>query len=276
MQLNPICQNGSSRKADSAGSPPGGCFHDVWNATGNTRAIIHAGGARTTFVYDAQSRTVIQFPGGGRTTLAWCNSQVTTSAALLSQFAAHVELRSSLSLASTETRAGEFLAHPESQRQITRVATAVVRARWKHPRWLDDVIQQANLHLLNDLRQRKAIFAGDDPDRFSRWFSGTSRHAVVDAIKFCLRAYNGFALSAVDVADPKTVDPAELVMFRELGRLAYAEIGGIRESKVREVMFDLRDGKTIPESAARLGISKSHAGKMRKRGCQLVADRLGK
>lgn len=273
MRLNPICQNGLSRKAESAGSPPSGRFRDVWDATGNTRAIVDADGARTTFVYDAQSHTVLQFPGGGRATLAWCQSQVTTSAALLSQFAAHVELRSSSRIESTETRAGEFLAHPESQRQITRMATATIRARSKRQRWLEDVVQQANLRLLSDLRKGKVIFAGDDPDRFSHWFSGTSRHAVIDAIKFCLRAYTGLALT--DVADPNTTDPGELVMVRELGRLAHAEIGRIREAKLREVMFDLLDGKSTQESAARLAISKSNAGKLRQRGCQLVADRLG-
>ena len=64
-------------------------------------------------------------------------------------------------------------------------------------------------------------------------------------------------------------------MRRELGRLAAEEIERIREAELREVMRDLRDGKSTQESATRLGMSKSKAGKMRTRGCLLVGRRLG-
>src|SRR5262249_55030028 len=142
---------------------------------------------------------------------------MTTAPARLSQFGAHVELRLQSRPSSTETQAGAFLEHSESQHQVTGAAFRALRTAAKRKQWLDDVVQQANLQLLKDLQRRKAIFDGDDPDRFARWFRGTIRHAVIDAIKRLLRAFAPSQLtSQADIADPNAAEPADVAMLREL------------------------------------------------------------
>ncbi|MGE5192181.1 MAG: hypothetical protein ACM3U2_06720 [Deltaproteobacteria bacterium] len=179
-------------------------------------------------------------------------------------------------LDSPNAAVGTFLAHPESQCHVADAAEQALDAESKRRRWLDDVVQQANLKLLTDLRHGKLVFRGDDPERFVRWFRGAVRHAVADAIKFSRRDFRRSRLAPAteNIPDPKAADPAEIAMLLELGRLAVNEIQRIHEPDIRQVMSDLRDEKTTRESAVRLGISKAKAGKLRKRGCQLVAGRL--
>jgi DNA-directed RNA polymerase specialized sigma24 family protein len=276
MRLKHVSRNGLSLASDAVVPRAVNQWHDIWDTESRTRTIIDLSGARTTFTYDVQSHTVVQFPTGGRATLAWCQSQKSSSPATLSQFGAHVELRSNLTLESTDAQVGAFLAHPESQCQVGDASKRALRAASKRRRWLDDVVQQANLKLLGDLRRGKLVFRGDDPERFVRWFRGAIRHAVADAIRFCLSGLGdaGCALITGEVPDPNPADPAEIAMLLELGRMAVDEIERIHEVELHEIMRDLHDGKSTRESAARLGISKPKAGKLRKRGCQLVADRL--
>ncbi len=284
MQLNLVSRNGLSLASDVAVSRTIDRWRDVWDTDAYTRAIVDPSGARMTFTYNGQSHTVVQFPAGGRVTLAWCQSQMTSAPATLSQFGAQIALRlnqiplrSKSTLDSTNAPVGTFLAHPESQRQVASAARRALHTTSKRRRWLDDVVQLANLKLLTDLRRGKLIFRGDDPERFVRWFRGASRHAVADAIKFCVRAFGGSGLAAApgEVPNPNAADIAESVILRDLGRQAVDEIERIPEVILRQIMRDLRDGKSTLDSAARLGISKSQAARMRKRGCQLLAERLG-
>ena len=255
---------------------PGAGFDDVWGPEKKWRVILDPSGARTTFTFDRPSHTVMQSPRGARVTLTWCESQSTVKAAQLCHFAAHVELRAQAEWAHSETPADLFLGHHESQRRVTVAAVAMLRSPSKCRRWLEDVIQQANLQLLDDLRQRRAVFQGDDPELFARWFRGTSRHVVIDAIKFCLREFTVLELTSAttSIADPNTPEPADVAIVREMVRLVDEEISQIRERVLREVMFELRDGKSTRDSASRLNISKSKVGRMQRRGCRLIAARF--
>lgn len=278
MPLNLVSQKDLNPTRDSTAPLASDGFRDLWDAECKTRTIIDASGTRTTFTYGVESRTVIQYPTGCWVTLTWDRSQMTTDAATLSQFASHVEFRSQPAVTSTTTQVGAFLAHPESQFQLTAVANGALRTPSKRRRWLTDVLQQANLQLLSDLRRRKLIFDGDDPERFVCWFRGAIRHAVVDAIKFCLRALAGSALGAAigKLTRRHSADPSEIVMLRELGRLAEEGIERVGEAETREVMRDLRDGKSARDSARRLGVSKSVVGRLRKSGCRIIARSLGR
>lgn len=278
MRSNLASENRSSLAPNDGTSRTVDRWRDVWDADGRTRAIVDLVGTRMTFMYDVQSHTVVQFPAGGRVTLAWCQSQMTCTPATLSQFGANIELRLNSATDSTNPPVGTFLAHPESQWQVADAAKQALDAASKRRRWLDDVVQQANLKLLADLRRGKLVFRGDDPEHFVRWFRGAIRNAVSDAIKFSSRDFrrSRLAPAAENIPDPKAADPAEIVMLLELGRLAVYEIQRIHEPDIRQVMRDLRDEKSTRESASRLDISKAKAGKMRKCGCRLIANRLGK
>jgi DNA-directed RNA polymerase specialized sigma24 family protein len=263
---------------NAATAPVAGAeFHDVWGPEKKWRVILDPSGARTTFTFDRPSQTVMESPRGARVTLTFCEAQTTVEAAQLSHFAAHAEFRAQAESAHPERPADLFLGHHESQRRVTIAAVAMLRSPSKCRRWLEDVVQQANLQLLDDLRQRRAVFQGDDPARFVRWFRGTSRHVVIDAIKICLRAFTALGLTSAtaNTADPNTPEPADVAILREMARLAGEEIGQIRETKLREVMLDLRDGKSNRDSARRLNISKSKVGRMQRRGCRLIAVRFG-
>ena len=214
--------------------------------------------------WDPRYADIMSVPSDGRT-------------AELSQFAAHVELRAQPKSASLDKPAGAFLGHFESQRQITAAAVAILRrASKRKQQLLGDVIQQANLLLLADLRQRKAIFEGDDPERFVGWFRGASRNVSIDAIRDCLRACaNSKEATTLDgPPDPTACDPVDVAIFRELARLTGDKIEGIHDTNLREVMRDFRDGKKTRESAVRLRISKSKVNRLRTRGCRLIAKRL--
>jgi DNA-directed RNA polymerase specialized sigma24 family protein len=269
--------NSGSRNAATAPLPVAG-FDDVWGPEKKWRVILDPSGARTTFTFDRPSHTVMQSPRGARVTLTWCESQSTVEAAQLSHFAAHVEFRAQAEGAHPERPADLFLGHHESQRRVTVAAAAILRSPSKCRRWLEDVIQQANRQLLDDLRQRRAVFQGDDPELFARWFRATSRNVVIDAIKLCLRKFTALELTSAtrSIADPNTLEPADVAIVREIVRLVDHEISQIRETMLREVMLDLRDGQSTRDSASRLNISKSKVGRMQGRGCRLIAARFGK
>jgi len=278
MRSNLASENGLSLAPNDGTSRTVDRWRDVWDADGRTRAIVDLVGTRMTFTYDVQSHTVVQFPAGGRVTLAWCESQMTSTPATLSQFGANLELRLKSPVDSANPPVGTLLAHPESQWHVADGAKRALHARSKRRRWLDDVVQKANLKLLADLRRGKLVFRGDDPERFVHWFRGAVRHTVADVIKVCLRDFrrSRFSQATGDFPDPRAVDPAEIAMALELGQLAVKEIEQIHEPGMRQAMRDLRDEKSTHESAVGLGISKAKAGKLRKRGCQLVAVRLVK
>src|SRR5258708_308990 len=115
MRGDIIFGNGSRTTPDSVVAQVGESLRDVWGPASKTRTIIDASGARTTFIFDNQSRTLMESPNGIRVTLTSCPSQMTVEPAGLSHFAAHVELRAEPMSASLDTAAGAFLGHPESQ-----------------------------------------------------------------------------------------------------------------------------------------------------------------
>lgn len=278
MRAKTISRNGSASTPDSTVPLAGDGFHDFWDPAGKSRTVIDPSGARTTFIFDAKPHTVMQSPLGGRFTLTSCASQMTVRPAGLSHFGAHVELRvQPTTSVPADTPIGAFLGHDESQRHFTLAATAALREPSQRGRLLDDVIQQANLQLLEDLRRGKAIFEGDDPERFARWFQGTSHNVVIDVVEHFQRTGTASKeeSTTADVADPKAVEPMKVAVVRELAALACDEIERIPETHLREVMVDLRDDKSIRESAKRLGISKSKVDRMQKRGCRQIAARLG-
>lgn len=278
MRPDIITRNGSRSTPDSTAAHGDERWHDVWIPENQTRVLIDGTGARTTFIFDNQSQTVLESPSSVRVTLTSCPSQMTIGPAGLSHFAAHAEFRAEATSTSVGPAAGVFLGHHESQRHITIAATAALRTPSQRARWLDDVIQQANIQLLEDLRQRRAIFRGDDPLRFARWFHGTTRHVAIDAIKHCVPASAVSRPTAMqgNVADPNAVEPVAAAILREVTCLICDEIEQIREPQLREVLRDLLDGTATQDSARSLGITESKARRMRKRGRRLIARRLGR
>jgi DNA-directed RNA polymerase specialized sigma24 family protein len=131
--------------------------------------------------------------------------------------------------------------------------------------------------LLEDLRNGKAIFKGDDPERFARWFRGAIHKIVVDAIEFCVpqSAESRSTPATDDIADRKAADPADVALRRELAQLAGEEIEQLRETDHYEVVRDYLDGRSSRDSGVRLGISKSEVCRMLKRVFEQLAAKFG-